>query len=487
MKSILLHQIFNSEKHIIKNKLGELITNIKLMKFNMKQLYKTILLIATGVFCFTQTGNAQKDTTELKIGKKKLIIVEEKTQKENAIYNLEKAKESFEKEIAQAEKHAKQREELMKQQRELLILKEELIKQREELIKEKEKLFDSSLISKLDSEDFLLSDSANLSEKELSESLKNEIKKDITFNESNENELDKLIQEKIKLLLYKNEAEKLKAEIEKGKLLVELNRKKQQAFKDGIAGIDNGIKDIKSGMAELNKELNSEKNVNYHKGFKISNLNHPSFNSHWAGFEFGILNFLNTKRTLATNQELDYLVLIPEKTMSYGLNILEYDIVLSKNHRFGAATGTGLEWNSIALKQNINLYEDENGIIRAEYVDPNVTDYTKNKLNTVYVTVPVILEFQIPIKHRKFFIGAGITGGIRAWSKQKQKYKVDGQRYKNKKTDNFQLAAFRYGATARIGYGDVGFFINYSFVPLFKEGAGPELFPISVGLKIVDF
>jgi len=418
----------------------------------MKELYKTILLITVGIFAFSFAINAQKDTTELKVGKKKLMIVDEKTQKENAIYNLEKAKESFEKEIVKTEEFIKQHEELIKQREELVKQQEELIKQREELMSKTEKL----------------------------------ISEDNTVNPV-DNDTKQLLDEKMKILLYKNELEKLKSEIERQKLLIELSRKKQMAFEQGIEDINKGIEDIKNGLNSLNKDLKAENEKRFHKELRIENRNHSSFNAHWAGFEFGLLNFLNAKQTLVSNEQLDYLILIPEKTMSYGLNIFEYDIAIAGNKRFGAATGAGLEWNSLALKQNINLYEDENGILRAEYVDPVDTEFTKNKLNVVYVTVPLIIEFQIPIKHRKFFVGAGITGGIRAWSKQKQKYKVDGQVYKNKKNDDFQLASFRYGATARIGYGDVGFFVNYSFVPLFNEGAGPELFPISVGLKIVDF
>ncbi len=453
----------------------------------MKQLYKTILLIAVGMVFFGYAANAQKDTTELKVGKKKLMIIDEKTQKENAIYNLDKAKESFEKEIAETEKFIKEHEELMKQREELVKQREELIKQREELIAEKEKQFDSLTVSIINSKAFLFPESLNISQNELSDSIKKNIKNEISLNERNNKELDKLIEDKMKLLLYKEELQNLKSEIEKQKLLIELNLKKEQAFKNGIENIDKGMVDIKKGMADLDKSLNSDDSQISKKQFQIENRNHSSFNAHWAGFEFGILNFLSVGKTLATDEQLDYLILIPEKTMSYGLNILEYDIALSKNKRFGAATGAGLEWNSLALRQNINLYEDANGIIRAEYIDPAITEFTKNKLNTVYITVPLIVEFQIPVKHRKFFIGAGITGGIRAWSKQKQKYKIDGQVYKNKKTDDFQMAPFRYGATARIGYGDVGFFINYSFVSLFNKGAGPELFPISVGLKIADF
>ncbi len=444
----------------------------------MKTLYKIIITTLLSVFFLPFILNAQKDTTELKVGNKKLIITDKKTQKENAIYNLEKGKESFEKEIADIE---------------------ESNIQHRELIQKLEKRLDSLYeIKNLSEKTLKFSDSEINIQKEFSDSVKNEILKEINDETNNEDvkivvigkdnkSLDKLINEKLNAILYEKELKKLKADINKEKLLIGLNQKKEQAFKKGIADIESGIADIKNNMNDYNNDLNSENGKHFKKEFHTGKINNSGFNAHWAGFEFGLLNFLNAKMALASDKQLDYMVIIPEKTMSYGLNILEFDIPLSKNNRFGAATGAGLEWNSLALKQNINLYEDENGIIRAEYIDPEVMKFTKNKLNVVYVTVPLIFEFQIPVKHRKIYMGAGITGGIRAWSKQKQKYKVNGETYKNKKTDDFQLALFRYGTTARIGYGNIGLFINYSFVPLFKEGDGPEIFPISAGIKIVDF
>ena len=396
----------------------------------MRKLYKIIFTITLSFFTVTAAINAQKDTTEFKVGKKELIIVDKKTQQENAIYNLEKGKESFEKEIKNIE------DDISKDKR---------------LIK----------ISKSDLQ--IIGDSINLLEN----------------NNKEQN------QEQIKYLKQKYFAVQYNIKLlEKD---IDLNRKKEQAFNDGIADINNGIEDIKKGIENTDKDLNIDKDKITGKKLRIENRNHSSFNSHWAGFQFGLLNFLNEKRNLSTADELSFMVVIPEKTMSYGLNIFEYDVSLNKKHRLGLATGAGLEWNSLALKQNVNLYEDENGIICAEYVDKDVINYTKNKLNAVYITVPLIIEIQIPVKHRKFFLYSGITGGIRAWSKQKQKYTVNGQTYKNKKTDDFRLSSFRYGATAGIGYGDIGLYINYSLVPLFKIGAGPEMYPISVGIKIADF
>ena len=405
--------------------------------YNLKQI-KVIILIFLPIISF-----GQKDTTEFNVGKKKLIIIDKKTQKENAIYNLEKGKESFEKEIAEVEEDIK-----------------------------KHKALISKIEKKIDSLSYVSQKIAN---------------EEIANTSNNKTDLDSIIDKKISELLLEKELKKLETELEKEKLLIELNHKKEEAFREGIADIEKGIKDIKKELENTENYYSEDIEKSNQKNIRIENRNNSKFNAHWAGFELGILNFLNAKRQFSDARDLGFMVIIPEKTMSYGLNIFEYDVSLNKKGQFGVATGAGLLWNSMALKQNINLIEDENGVIQAEYVDPNTIHFTKNKFNAVYITVPLIFEIQIPVKHRKLYFGAGITGGMRAWSKQKQKYSVNGQTYKNKKTDDFQLSSFRYGATARIGYGDIGIFVNYSLVPLFKNGAGPEMYPVSAGIKIADF
>ena len=387
----------------------------------MKKFYIKMTLAVLILAGFSLQGVAQKDTTELEVGKKKLIIIDKKTQKENAIYNLEKGKETFEKEIIIAEELIQKHEELIQKQEVLIQKQEELITKRE-----------------------------NLSEK--SEELENQ----------------------------KIELENQKIELEKQKAIIDINIKKKQAFESGIVEIEKGIEEIGQGLEEIDIEID-EIDGDVHKKSKKKR-----FNAHWAGLEFGVLNFLNSSQALVNDADVDFMAVIPEKTFSYGLNLFEKNIPITK-HSLGIATGAGIHWNSLNLEQDINLYEGEGGIIMAEPVNTELIDMKKNKLNVAYVKVPLVLEYQVPIKNRKLYVNAGIFGSIRAWSKQKQVYFIDGTKYKDKKVDDFQLSGFRYGLSAGAGYGDVGLFVEYSMVPLFKDGSGPEMYPIMVGVRLVDF
>lgn len=438
---------------------------------HMNILYTFLVLVFVGV-----QGYAQKDTTELEMGKKKLIIIDKKTQKENAVYNLEKGKETFEKEIFLAE-------EMIRKHEEIII---EIEKQIEIAFKDfkNDSNFNSDMHFKFKFEGI---------DPEKMDSIENEIKiklKDYDIDENveiiilgeDEGQLDEMIEQKMEMMLQGNELDKLKAELEKQELLIKLNKKKKYAFEDGIREIEKGIIEIEAGLDDIDKDLKDLDGS--HKGKK--HIHKKRFNAHWAGFEAGLFNFLNSTNKIAEDEDVDFMKIVPEKSMTYRLNVFEFNVPISK-YSFGFATGAGLEWNSMALEDNINLYEDVNGVIQAEYIDVNEKDYKKNRLNAAYITIPLLFEFQIPVKQRKIHFGAGLIGSMRAWSKQKQTYEIDGKKYKDKKLDDFQLSPFRYGITARVGFGGLGIFADYTPVQLFKDGSGPEMYPIMIGLHIIDF
>ena len=417
----------------------------------MKKLYIKLTLAVLILAGLSLQGFAQKDTTELEGGKKKLIIIDKKTQKENAIYNLEKGKETFEKEI---------------------IIVDGEIEEHEDLIKEIEMQIEMTF-KELEG-DSIISKNIKIEYKTDGDTNKNEEVEVIILGEGGENLEEILKQSGIDIKTL----EELTELLEQHKETIDINIKKKYAFESGIEEIEKGIEEIEEGLEEIDIEIDE---IDGHKKSKKKR-----FNAHWAGLEFGLLNFLNSSQALVNDVDVDFMAVIPEKTFSYGLNLFEKNIPITK-HSLGIATGAGIQWNSLNLEQDINLYEGEGGVMMAELINTELIDMKKNKLNVAYIKVPVVLEYQIPVKNRKLYVNAGFFGSIRAWSKQKQVYSIDGTKYKDKKVDDFQLSGFRYGLSAGAGYGDVGLFVEYSMVPLFKDGSGPEMYPIMVGVRLVDF
>jgi hypothetical protein len=108
-------------------------------------------------------------------------------------------------------------------------------------------------------------------------------------------------------------------------------------------------------------------------------------------------------------------------------------------------------------------------------------------MNIAYVTAPLLLEFQIPAGKKRIHISGGVIGGVKMWSNTKLKYKVSGEKSKEKAKGDYNLSPLRWGFTARVGYRMINLYANYYMTPLFKENRGPELYPFSVGLALIPF
>jgi hypothetical protein len=210
----------------------------------------------------------------------------------------------------------------------------------------------------------------------------------------------------------------------------------------------------------------------------------PEFRGHWAGFEMGVNGFTDENYT---SYDYDFMELDMAKSIAVNLNFLQYDISLQKERNtIGLITGLGLEWNNYRFDNDITL-QKVNGVIQPLDLSVEQPDWKikKTKLTTLYLTVPLLLEFQIPVKYKKrrVHMSAGVVGGLRLGSHTKIKH--DGDKVKDH--DDFKLKTLRYAAHARIGYRSLNFFATYGLTELFESGKGPDLTPFTVGITLISF
>jgi len=206
-------------------------------------------------------------------------------------------------------------------------------------------------------------------------------------------------------------------------------------------------------------------------------------NGTWEGLEFGLSNFMNSDYALDLPADGGFMEADIPRSWGVNLNFAEKSLGLAWNY-FGLVTGAGFEYNRYMLSNNVKLQEVD-GVMTGAPVDMNLD---KNRLSMTYFNIPLLAEFQIPVygEHNRIKISAGVVGGVRLFSRQVQKYEDGGDKQKIKAKDNFNLRDFRYGFTARLAYGDVALFANYYPQTLFKDGMGPEIFPVTVGLHFGD-
>ena len=126
--------------------------------------------------------------------------------------------------------------------------------------------------------------------------------------------------------------------------------------------------------------------------------------------------------------------------------------------------------------------------VQSVSANPDTLDYSKNKLTASYAILPLLFEFNTSeLEKKSFHIGIGMLMGYRIGSHTKQKYKLNNKTRKVKTYDDFNLNAFRYDATLRIGYRGYTLFAAYGLNNLFKKRQGPELHPLTFGVTLINW
>lgn len=211
------------------------------------------------------------------------------------------------------------------------------------------------------------------------------------------------------------------------------------------------------------------------------------FTGHWAGFEFGVNGLLDNTNSMVLKGDNAWLDLKQARSWNINLNFMQYSIGFGTD-KIGLVTGMGLEFNNYHFSNPITL-KVENGIttVDSTFIKGNF-DVQKTKLATTHLTVPLILEAQIPVGNHghRIYLGGGVIGGVQIGSHTKVIYDDNGKQ-KTKNHDDFNLATLRYGFTARLGYRGIKLFANYYPVQLFEKSKGPEVYPFTVGLVLLNF
>jgi hypothetical protein len=207
------------------------------------------------------------------------------------------------------------------------------------------------------------------------------------------------------------------------------------------------------------------------------------FKGNWAGLEFGVNGYLNNNFGLDIPAEYSYMELNYPKSINFNLNFFQQSIPIF-GHKFGMVTGMGIQWYNYRFYNNATVLSPDSATLFGYIDNTKGRSYSKSKLTSSYLVVPLLFEFQTNRHHKSnsFHISTGVIGGIRLATHTKQVYSFDGSgKNKPKVRDEFFMQPFRLDATLRIGWGPLNLYGNYSITPMFRNNKGPELYPFSVG------
>ncbi|MFT7344091.1 MAG: hypothetical protein ACI9XP_000671 [Lentimonas sp.] len=202
--------------------------------------------------------------------------------------------------------------------------------------------------------------------------------------------------------------------------------------------------------------------------------------AHWSGIDFGFnVNTTGTPDFKNRFPEYKYLQNDAAKSFYINLNLWEkrFNII---NEYVGLTTGLGFNFSQMAFKNNYVL--DVNSDTLTALVSP--VEFSKNKLKASYVQIPLLLEFNTHADNNNgLYFATGLIGGARMTSKIKREGEEQGQEIFEKRKGVFALNSFKLDATARIGHGNWGAFLNYSLLPVFDTDKTVAVHPMSFGLS----
>lgn len=120
-------------------------------------------------------------------------------------------------------------------------------------------------------------------------------------------------------------------------------------------------------------------------------------------------------------------------------------------------------------------------------------DLKKSKLSITNLVFPIHFEFGPSKKidsdtyfrystSDKFKIGVGAYGGFNIGTRQKLKYKLDGEHVKDKQKRGFNATNLVYGLSGYIAFDNTALYVKYDLSPIFKDQIIDQN-NISIGLR----
>lgn len=201
---------------------------------------------------------------------------------------------------------------------------------------------------------------------------------------------------------------------------------------------------------------------------------------HWAGIGLGFANISDAQYNL---NNIDGISLKSESSKEFYINLFEKILPIYRNN-LGLTTGLGFNWRSYYLDYNTHFNEVDG--VTALYDAPAGVEYNYSRLRTFHLTIPLLLEWQPTLgNNHKFFMTAGVIGGINTSASQKVKYKDSSNNtVRDVVAKGLNVAPINIDFHGQIGYGAWSVYAKYSPFSIFQSQKGPDVRSVSVGAML---
>lgn len=262
---------------------------------------------------------------------------------------------------------------------------------------------------------------------------------------------------------------------------------KNNTTKVTIPGITIEVDDISDTIAKISMGQKRYDIVEGDDHTYISEVRIPQkrFKGHYSGITMGFNWYVDRDFNTSFEPEQAFMDLNIGKSLSFGINPLQYSIGLQKEkNTIGLVLGAGWSVHNYRFNHNYQLVKDNSGMTNGIKLE---NELSKNKLTISYINIPLMLEFQIPLNNQKNRLIFDIGGycGFKIGSHTKM---IDAQSgSKEKRRPDLNINPIQYGTIFQLGFKQVKLFGTYNFSTLFNKDKGPELYPVQIGISLLSF
>lgn len=205
--------------------------------------------------------------------------------------------------------------------------------------------------------------------------------------------------------------------------------------------------------------------------------------SNWWILDVGFANYINEAPSnikISGQPNAEVLKLNNGKSSNVNIWILQQKVNLY-HHQLNLKYGIGFEMFNYRFDQPVSFRNDIPGKVELDDIS-----FSKNKLYTNYLTVPLQLNFNpTPMNRKGFYASIGLSAGYLMGSKNKQ---ISEERGKRKEKGNFNLNDIRFATIGELGIGGIRLYGSYGLTNLFNDKlTNLNTTPYTVGFRFSRF
>ncbi len=194
-----------------------------------------------------------------------------------------------------------------------------------------------------------------------------------------------------------------------------------------------------------------------------------SLSSHWTGFGMGFMNY--------SDKDIPFGKLKMSSSHNFTVNLFDFHKQIGKSNWL-FVSGIGTEWSRYHFDDNAALTQVDG--VTSFVPAPEGVNYKSTKLLAYYITIPLLLEYQVS----DFHISGGVVGFFKYYSKSQVKYYENDKKQVVNMGRDLNIRPIDMRLRLQVGIRDVSVYGYYAPFSMFEKDKGPDLNTYTIGVML---